>query len=195
MTDDKPTTSPESIGLGILGAANIARKQCRALKLIDTVKVVAVGSRDISKAQALIDEWDLGPTATAYGSYTEVLSDPRVEAVYIPLPTTLHVEWVHQAAAAGKHILLEKPIAVTAAETDEILTACAEHNVQFMDGTMWAHHPRTREMEAVLQSGRLGTVKEVVSVFTFTASTEFAAKDIRFKKDGDPLGALGDIGW
>ena len=191
--DGNSKTSTSSIGLGILGAANIARKQCRTLRLIDDIKVVAVGSRDISKAKAFIEEWDL--TATPYGSYTEVLEDSNVEAVYIPLPTTFHVEWVLKAAAAGKHILLEKPIAVTATETDAILSACANNNVQFMDGTMWAHHPRTKEMELVMQSGRLGDIKEVVSVFSFMASPEFAAQDIRFKKDGDPLGSLGDLGW
>ena len=195
MSDHK-SQNEESIGLGILGAASIARKQLRALVGKSTlIHVVAIGSRNISKAQAMIDDFKITDTATAYGSYEEVLADPRVEAVYIPLPTTLHVEWVCLAAAAKKHILLEKPIAVTALETDEIIAACTAHNVQFMDGTMWMHHPRAIKMQKVLHSGKLGPLRDVQAQFSFPASTDYQAKDIRFKKNGDPLGALGDLGW
>jgi predicted dehydrogenase len=185
----------EKVGLGILGAANIARKNIRAIKLLDIIRVVAIGSRDITKAQALITEWELDDTAVAYDSYEKVLQDPRVDAVYIPLPSTLHVEWVTKAAAAGKHILLEKPIAVTTEDSDLILKACTSNQVQLMDGTMWMHHNRTKEMESVLKSGKLGPIKEVVSSFSFAAPPDFIENDIRFKKSGDPLGCLGDLGW
>ena len=74
--------------------------------------MVAAGSRDKAKAAALLSRWGLEGAATAYGSYEEVLSDPFVDAVYVPLPTALHLRWVTAAAAAGKHVLLEKPIAL-----------------------------------------------------------------------------------
>jgi predicted dehydrogenase len=97
---------------------------------------VAVGSRDKAKAQAQIDRCGLGGAATAYGSYDEVLADERVAAVYITLPSALHLPWVRKAAAAGKSVLLEKPVAASAADLDAMLAACAEAGVQLMDGTM-----------------------------------------------------------
>ncbi|KAH7622432.1 putative Uncharacterized oxidoreductase [Nannochloris sp. 'desiccata'] len=186
---------PKTIGLGILGAANIARKNILSIKLLQSIQVVAIGSRDVTKAQAMIDDFELADTAIAYSSYEEVLHDSRVHAVYIPLPSTLHVEWVKKAATAGKHVLLEKPIAVTKDETATILEVCNSNNVQLMDGTMWMHHGRTKEMESVLKSGALGPILEVTSMFTFAAPIEFVKKDIRFKASGDPLGCLGDLGW
>ena len=192
---DLKTSDDEKIGLGILGAANIARKNIRSIKMLQTIHVVAIGSRDITKSQAMIDEWQLRDSATAYASYDEVLQDPRVDAVYIPLPTTLHVEWVKKAAVAKKHILLEKPIAVTKEDTDAIIEACKENNVQFMDGTMWMHHGRTTKMASEIESGALGQIREVVSTFSFAAPPDFIKNDIRFKKTGDPLGCLGDLGW
>lgn len=97
--------------------------------------VVAVGSRDVTKAEALLERWGLAGTATAHASYDAVLADPRVQAVYIPLPSALHLPWVRAAAAAGKHILLEKPVAVNEEELEGMLQAAAA-GVQIMDGTM-----------------------------------------------------------
>jgi predicted dehydrogenase len=97
---------------------------------------VAVGSRDQAKAAALLERWGMQGSATAYGSYEEVLADPRVDAVYIPLPSALHLPWVQRAAAAGKHILLEKPVAIDEEQLDGILEACSKAGVQLMDGTM-----------------------------------------------------------
>ena len=82
----------------------------------------------------LLERYGLEDRARAYGSYEEVLADPEVDAVYVPLPTTLHVRWVRLAAEAGKAVLLEKPIALTAAATDEVVGACREAGVQLMDG-------------------------------------------------------------
>ena len=96
--------------------------------------VVAIGSRDASKGLRLLERYGLEGSARAYGSYEEVLADPEVDAVYVPLPTTLHVRWVRLAAEAGKAVLLEKPIALTAAATDEVVGACRGAGVQLMDG-------------------------------------------------------------
>jgi predicted dehydrogenase len=117
-----------------------------------------------------------------------------VDAVYIPLPSSVHVHWARRAAEQGKHILLEKPIAVSAADTAAILDVCAEHNVQLMDGTMWVHGERTADMAAILRSGVLGALRDVTSTFTLNAPAGFD-QNVRSKKDGDPLGALGDMGW
>jgi hypothetical protein len=90
------------------------KRPCTQIRPLACLAVVAVGSRDVAKSQAFIDDCKL-KDAVAYGSYQEVLDDPNVEAVYVPLPTSLHVEWVTKAAAKGKHVMLEKPIALVSA--------------------------------------------------------------------------------
>ncbi|XP_008810257.1 uncharacterized oxidoreductase At4g09670-like [Phoenix dactylifera] len=184
------------IRFGILGCANIARKLSRAISLSPNATVVAVGSRSLDKAQRFIADNGLPPATRAHGSYEAVLDDPAVDAVYVPLPTSLHERWAVAAAERGKHVLLEKPTALSVAELDRILEACASTGVQFMDGTMWLHHPRTARMKELLSdAGRFGPPKVVHSSFSFLASSEFLNKDIRTKPDLDSLGALGDLGW
>jgi hypothetical protein len=156
--------------------------------------VVAAGSRDPLKAAALLAEWGLSDSAAAYGSYEEVLADPNVQAVYIPLPSALHVAWVERAAARGLHVLLEKPIAVSGGDADAMVAACAAHGVQLMDGTMWVHSPRAAHMRAALRSGALGVLRDVASTFTFNAPPEFGS-NVRMDPAADPLGCLGDMGW
>ncbi|GAB4819461.1 hypothetical protein N2152v2_006507 [Parachlorella kessleri] len=180
--------------VGILGAANIARKICRAFTFTDCAEVVAVGSRDVNKSKQFIADCKL-KNAVPYGSYQEVLDDPNVEAVYIPLPAALHLEWVTKAAAKGKHVMSEKPIALTSEDTETMMKACRAANVQFMDGTMWTHSPRTAAMREVLRDvGRLGEVREVSTLFAFQASEDFLRIDVRVKADCDALGCF-DVGW
>ncbi|DBB02453.1 hypothetical protein WJX82_006460 [Trebouxia sp. C0006] len=188
-----------SFGIGILGAASIAKKNARAIaKCRNGTVVVAVGSRTLDKAQAFIRETGAS-SAKAYGSYEEVLNDAAVHGVYIPLPTSLHLEWVKKAAAKGKHILLEKPIAITAEVTDEIISICEEANIQLMDGTMWSHSDRAERMQeaiaARLDPAGMGPLKAVTCTFCVAGDAEFLANDIRVKKGLDGLGCLGDMGW
>ncbi|EFN51255.1 hypothetical protein CHLNCDRAFT_141286 [Chlorella variabilis] len=190
------------IGVGILGAANIANKNILGITLADNVQVVAVGSRDKAKAEAQLERCGLAGAVAAYGSYDEVVGDPRVDAVYITLPAALHLPWVRKAAAAGKHVLVEKPVAVDGVELDAMLAACADAGVQLMDGTMWSHSPRTERMAAILRDpAAVGELKAVTSAFTFygkqiaAGAGDFLKNDVRVKKDCDPLGALGDLGW
>ena len=113
--------------------------------------------------------------------------------MYIPLPTTLHEEWVGKAAAVGKHIICEKPLAVTAAEIKGMIDVCKSSNVLFMDGTMFMHLDRTKRV--VEAKKQLGKIRKVVSSFCFCGDENFHKNDIRTKKDCDALGALGDLGW
>lgn len=126
--------------------------------------MVVVGSREASKAAAFIERNKLVHASPVAG-YDAVLDFPGVEAVYIPLPTALHVEWVQKAASKGLHIVLEKPIAIEDEHVDAIVKAAADANVVLFDGTMWMHHPRTAAMEAALQE--IGPVWDVDSAFTF----------------------------
>lgn len=129
--------------------------------------IAAIGSRSLEKATSFAKENDFPESAKAYGSYEAVLDDPDVDAVYIPLPSGLHLRWAVLAAQKKKHILLEKPVAPTVKELDVILEACESNGVQFMDATMWMHHPRTVLMKEFLADPQLfGRVKTVIFFLT-----------------------------
>lgn len=164
--------------------------------LAPAANVAAVGSRSEEKARAFAADNGLPAGVRLHGSYEGLLDDPDLDAVYIPLPTSLHVKWAAAAAARGKHVLLEKPTALCAADLDAILAACESNRVQFMDSTMWMHHPRTAKMrELVANKGTIGDVRVINTVFSFQADEDFLHNDIRVKPDLDALGALGDVGW
>ncbi|CAK9174189.1 unnamed protein product [Ilex paraguariensis] len=184
------------VRFGILGCANIARKVSRAMKLAPNCAITAIGSRSIEKASQFAAENEFPASAKVYGSYDAVLDDPDVEAVYIPLPTSLHLRWAVLAAEKKKHVLLEKPVALNVKELDTILEACESNGVQYMDATMWMHHPRTAKMREFLSDPqRFGQLKSVHSIFSYVGGPEFLKDDIRIKPDLDALGALGDTGW
>lgn len=159
-------TTNTQIRFGILGCAEIAQKLSRAITLAPNAALYAVGSRSLEKAKAFASANNFPPDAKVYGSYEQVLDDPDVDAVYIPLPTSLHVRWAVLAAQKKKHILLEKPVGLNVAEFDVIVDACDSNGVQIMDGTMWMHNPRTAKMKEFLSDADLfGQLKSVPSFF------------------------------
>ncbi|XVF37268.1 hypothetical protein REPUB_Repub19eG0131700 [Reevesia pubescens] len=135
------------IRFGIIGCAEIARKISRAILLAPNATISAVASRSIDKAVNFAKANEFPPEAKIYGSYESLLDDPNIDAVYLPLPTSLHLKWAVLAVQKKKHLLTEKPVALNVAEFDEILKACEENGAQIMDGTMWVHHPRTEKMK------------------------------------------------
>ena len=180
------------VRLGILGAARIAVKNCKAIEAVPgSVVVRAVASRDPAKAEAFVAANGL-PEGTKCCSYDELIGDPDIDAVYIPLPTSMHVEWVQKAAAAGKHVLLEKPVALTDTGTDQIFRICQMAHVANLDGTMFSHDMRWEEIDRAVAAGELGDVTNVRASFSFTGLAE---GDIRTHAGLDGLGCLGDIGW
>ncbi|CAM0885496.1 unnamed protein product [Alopecurus aequalis] len=192
-----PEPGPRPVRFGIMGCATIARKLARAMLLsAPLAAVAAVGSRSEGKARLFAADNGLPASTRLHGSYEALLDDPGVDAVYLPLPTSLHVQWAVAAARRGKHVLLEKPTALCAADLDAILAACEENGVQFMDSTMWMHHPRTAKMRQLLDDRTtIGEARVINSVFSFRANEDFLQNDIRVKPDLDALGALGDAGW
>ncbi|GAV60461.1 GFO_IDH_MocA domain-containing protein [Cephalotus follicularis] len=182
---------------GIMGCANIARKVARAINLAPNSTLYAIASRSVEKAKQFVSSINgLSETVKIYGGYEQLLDDPLVDVVYMPLPTSLHVHWAVLAAQKKKHLLIEKPTALDAVELDQILEACEFNGVQFMDGSMWLHHPRTAKMkEMLLDSGLLGPINYIYSSSTFSAIPEFLANNIRVNPEMDALGALGDLGW
>ncbi|KAK7305663.1 hypothetical protein VNO77_43571 [Canavalia gladiata] len=187
------------VRFGILGCANIARKVARAIGLAPNATLCAIASRSKEKAEKFAAENGFPASVRVYGSYDQVLEDPGVDAVYIPLPTGLHVRWVVMAATKKKHVLVEKPVALDVAELDRILQACESNGVQFMDGSMWLHHPRTAHIQHLLSVSHsttcIGPIHLIHSTSTMPATPEFLESDIRVKPDLDGLGALGDLGW
>ncbi|KAA3454240.1 putative oxidoreductase [Gossypium australe] len=179
------------IRFGIIGCAEIARKVSRAILLAPNATLSAVASRSLHKAVDFAKSNGFPPEAKIYGSYESLLDDPDIDAVYMPLPTTLHLKWAVLIAQKKKHLLMEKPVALNVAEFDEIVRACEENGVQIMDGTMWMHHPRTTKWRSFYKiSSAL-----VNSCFTFFTDPDFLKNNIRVKPDLDALGAIGSVGW
>ncbi len=141
---------------GVLGTANIARTQLiPALIRAENSEIIAISSRG-SKVHEVAREFNI---PRAYEDYDELLSDRDVDAVYIPLPNHLHKEWVVKAAKQGKHVLCEKPAALTSVEAIEMVQICREHNVKFMEGFMYQFHPQHERVKEIITSGEIGEVK------------------------------------
>ena len=182
------------LSIGILSTAVIARKNALAIRNCDACHLIGVASRSFEKAEMFISSLNL-EGVRAFGSYQALLDDPRIQAVYIPLPTTMHVEWVIKAAKAGKHVLLEKPVAVCTSDLQLMLEACADNDVFLMDGTMFVHHSRALKLQALLNTPRFKDVQRMQSTFSFRGDDAFFTKNVRGDCGLDPLGALGDLGW
>lgn len=149
---------------GILGDAAINQRLLPAFRDSRTADLVAIASRSLDKARSAAARDGI---PTAHGSYEALLADPQVQAVYIPLPNHLHAEWTRKAADAGKHILCEKPLTPDAQSAAELVAYCRSKNVRLMDGFMWPHHPRTRKLRQLLDSGVIGPVQKMTAGFTF----------------------------
>jgi predicted dehydrogenase len=186
---------------GILGTAEIARKNWWAIRNAPNCSLTAVASRDIQRCRRFIDECQrhapFDPPPQAYGSYDELLASDAVDAVYIPLPTGVRKPWAIRAAEAGKHVLVEKPVGVNAHEVREILAACRDAGVQFMDGVMFMHSRRMERIRSVLDDGQsVGAIKRITAQFCDgEAASEAFAGNIRANSNLEPLGCLGDLGW
>ncbi|XP_071724482.1 uncharacterized oxidoreductase At4g09670-like, partial [Rutidosis leptorrhynchoides] len=121
------------VRFGIIGCAEIARKVSRAITLAPNATIAAVASRSSEKASLFAKANNFPPDCKIFGSYESLLDDPDIDAVYLPLPTSLHLKWAVLAAEKKKHVLLEKPVALNAAEFDKIVEACDVNGVQLMD--------------------------------------------------------------
>ena len=159
---DEMTTS---LRWGILSTADIARRKVvPGMRTADRCEIVAIASRDDAQARAVAKE--LGIPA-AYGSYEALLAADDVDAVYIPLPNHLHARWTIAAARAGKHVLCEKPLAMTAAEAAGMVEACEAAGVRLMEAFMYRLHPSWVAVRELVASGRIGRLTAVDSWFSY----------------------------
>ncbi len=150
---------------GILGVANFAlQKFIPALKKSDMVEVVAIASRSLDKASAAAKTLGI---PRAHGSYEALLADPEVDVVYNPLPNHLHVPWSIKAAEAKKHVLCEKPIALTAAEAKELVQARDRHGVLIQEAFMVRTNPQWVAARKLVREGRIGELRVVQSSFSY----------------------------
>jgi predicted dehydrogenase len=150
---------------GILSTANIAReKVIPGIQGAERCRVVAIASRDGTRARAAAAEAGI---PKAYGSYEALLADPDVDAVYIPLPNHLHADWTIAAARAGKHVLCEKPLAMTATDAERMIAVCEAEGVRLMEAFMYRLHPSWVAVHDLVASGRIGRLVAVQSWFSY----------------------------
>jgi predicted dehydrogenase len=156
----------DKVRWGILSPAKIGvDKVIPAMQAGEYCEVTAIASRDLGRAQAAAHQLGL---AKAYGSYEELLADPEVDAVYNPLPNHLHVPWSLRAMEAGKHVLCEKPIALTAAEAQELLDAARRHpQLKVMEAFMYRFHPQWEAAKQLVDGGQIGELRTIQSFFSY----------------------------
>ena len=162
-------TEAQRLRWGILSTANIARRKVvPGMRSSARSEVVAVGSRDLEAAQ---QRRGRARHPAGHGSYEALLADPDIEAIYIPLPNHMHLEWTLAAARAGKHVLCEKPIALCAAEAERMVEGGATAGVRLMEAFMYRHHPRGSGSGSLVAAGRIGRLQRVQSCSPITTTT------------------------
>lgn len=155
----------DKIRWGVLGNAKIAReKVIPAMQRGTYSEVVAMASRNIEKAKPVCDALGIG---TLHDSYDALLADPNVDAIYNPLPNDLHVPWSVKAAAAGKHVLCEKPIGLTAAEAETLIAARDKYGVKIGEAFMAKTHPQWLRAKEIVDSGAIGDPRLMTCVFSY----------------------------
>jgi len=178
----------DELRIGILSTADIARRKVLpGFRRASRVRVSAVASRDADLARRFADELGI---PNAHGSYAALLADPEVDAVYIPLPNHLHAEWAIAAARAGKHILCEKPLAMTADDAERMAAAAREAGVLLMEAFMYRLHPSWLAARRLVVEGRIGRLMAVQSWFSYFNEDESNIRNIAAAGGG----ALYDIG-
>ncbi len=162
---------------GVLGTANIARGcTIPGMKLAEDCELYAIAGRSLEKAESFKEEFGF---EKAYGSYEELIADRDVQAVYIPLPNSLHLKWVKESLNAGKHVICEKPLALNARDAKEMFDTAKEKGVYLMEAYAYLHSPYVESLKSDIASGMIGDVNYIETAFVTQGYTE----DIRLHKD------------
>jgi xylose dehydrogenase (NAD/NADP) len=172
---------------GLLSTARINRALIKPLNASKRTRLLAVASRSQTSAEAYARTWNI---PRAHGSYEALLNDPEIDVVYNSLPNHLHAEWTIKALRAGKHVLCEKPIALTLAELDAMSQAAQETGNVLAEAFMYRHHPQTLKVKEIVDGGQLGKIQLIKGAFTFTIQGK---EDIRNFKDLGG-GSIWDVG-
>jgi predicted dehydrogenase len=175
------------LGWGLLGTARINRMLVPPLRVSPGNRLVAVASRDLARGEAYAREWQIG---RVHGSYEALLADREIDCVYVPLPNHLHAEWSIKAARAGKHVLCEKPLALSVEEVDAMAAAAREAGVVLAEAFMYRHHPQTLKVKELLDAGAIGTLRFLRGSHSFPLTRP---NDVRLRPEWGG-GCLWDIG-
>jgi len=179
----------DKIRWGVIGCAAIAKRAViPGIRQSVLNEVAAIASRDTDKARETAEELNI---PQAYSSYEALLEDDSIDAVYIPLPNHLHKEWTIRAAEAGKHVLCEKPLALTANEAAEMAQACDKAGVLLAEAFMYRHHPSYRMIREVIAAGTIGEIRGIHGTFTFNNADD--AANVRYRRNWGG-GSLYDVG-
>ena len=166
------------VNWGVLGTAGIAKGQTiPGMTEAENCHLYAIAGRDMKKAQAVQDQFGF---EKAYDSYEALLSDPNVEAVYIPLPNSIHFEWVKKALEYGKNVLCEKPLTPTAAEAEELFRIADENHVLLMEAFAYLHSPFIKAVKEELANGTVGKIRYMESQFV---TSDYDLSNIRMRKE------------
>jgi D-xylose 1-dehydrogenase (NADP+, D-xylono-1,5-lactone-forming) len=179
-----------TLRVGLLSTAQINLKLLGGARAAEGVEVVAVASRSRERAEAYTAEHGLG---RAHGSYDALLADAEVDAVYVPLPNSLHVAWSIRALEAGKHVLCEKPLTRRPADAVAAFDEAERAGRLLAEGFMWRHHPQVRRLRELLAEGAVGELRLVRATFAFDIFGMDRAGDVRLRPDLDG-GSLMDVG-
>lgn len=183
-----PDVSP--VRWGVLGVASIfERRMVPAFAAASNAQVVAVASRSLDKANEAARKHGI---PAAFGSYEELLRSPEIEAVYIPLPNDLHAEWTLKALARGKHVLCDKPAALSFADATRMANAAQDVGLRLMEGFMFRHHPQHARIAEIIAAGEIGNVAHFRGTFTYAAEKRHRST-YRFNR-AQGGGALFDVG-
>jgi D-xylose 1-dehydrogenase (NADP+, D-xylono-1,5-lactone-forming) len=193
MSKATPGSRPEEImaqtlALGIMGTGNIAGQFAAGVATARRCRVVGAASRRMETAAAFARRHQI---SSAHGTYDDLLTDPAVQAVYISLPNSMHHEWTLRALAAGKHVLCEKPLSVTAAQAQEMFDAADRAKRVLMEAFMYVSHPQTNALLTAVRTGIVGTLQIIRTSFCYR--TTRIDGNIRFSHELAG-GALMDVG-
>ena len=150
---------------GIISTARINRRIIPPIKEASRSELLAVGGRDPERTRKFADRWEI---SRRFSSYDELLSDPEINTVYIPLPNSMHCEWVIRSARAGKHILCEKPLGLSPEEVDSMTASARENGVVLMEAMAYRMHPQYHRLEELLNDNIIGKVRLIRAQFCFT---------------------------
>jgi len=176
-----------AIKWGILSTADINRKLLAGAAESDDVEVVAVCSRELGRAEEFAERWAI---PRAYGTYDELLADPEVEAIYNPLPNTMHTEWSIRALDAGKHVLCEKPFSRHVDDVERAFAVAEATGKILSEAFMYRYHPQTARLVELVRSGAIGELRVIRAVFSYSL---YDTSNIRLRTDVEG-GALMDVG-
>jgi len=172
---------------GLLSTARIAQRLIPAIRAAERTEWLGVASRSESRAEAYAAEWQI---PRAYGSYEALLDDPGIDVVYIPLPNSLHAEWTVRAVEAGKHVLCEKPLALSVSECDRIIAAAESAGVVVAEAVMYLYHPLLHKARQLVAEGAVGQPRLVRGTFSYVLDRP---DDVRWQPELGG-GALWDVG-